>query len=121
MSPTFACLAGLSVYRLQEQGSFAARVIGPRETPFGRSEVISLVEATDAPYYLLPSHGHGKYHRSAGFINQRANLYALKDLGVECVFSWSAVGAISHNYNMGDMVLVSDLIDRTTRRAHTFY
>ena len=53
--------------------------------------------------------------------NYRANLYALKDLGVRCVLGFGAAGAISHNYNVGDIVLVSDLIDRTTRRPTTFF
>ena len=121
MAATLACLAGSAIYRLQEQGRFAAREVGRRQTPFGPSEVIFLVERADRPYYLVPRHGAGAHRLSAAFVNHRANFYALKDLGVRCVASWSAVGAISHNLNVGNLVIVSDLIDRTSRRVNTFF
>ena len=121
MSSTLACIAGSAIYRLQEQGLLPAREIGRQKTPFGASEVIYLVEETEAPYYLLPRHGAGKYRLSSAFANHRADLYALKDLGVQSVVSWTAAGAISHNYNVGDLVLVNDVIDRTTHRATTFF
>lgn len=122
MAPTLACMAGKAFYRLKEQGAFNGREVGRRDTPFGQSETIYLVEGADAPpYYLLPRHGAGKRRVSSTFVNHRANFYALKDLGVQHVLAWSAAGAISHNYNIGDLVLVSDLIDRTTCRARTFF
>jgi 5'-methylthioadenosine phosphorylase len=63
----------------------------------------------------------GGYQLSGSFINYRANLYALKDLGVRGIISFSAAAAISHNHNVGDLILVSDLIDRTTHRPGTFF
>lgn len=121
MAPAFACMAGMAVYRLQAQGKLLGKDLGPRRTPFGHSESILRIEDCEHPYYLLSRHGAGKYRLSATFVNHRANLYALKDLGVRAVLGWSAVGAISHNLNIGELIVASDLIDRTTRRPNTFF
>jgi len=109
------------MYRLREKAFRNAREIGSRRTPFGPSEVIFLVAEADPPYYLLPQYGVDGFRVSASFVNHRANLYALKDLGVRGVVALASAGAISHNFNIGDIVLPGDLIDRTTRRVGTFF
>jgi len=121
MSGRMACLAGEAVYGLRDKGSFAGEAIGRRQTPFGTSEVIFEIHGNGQPYYLLCPHGAHRYEVSAGFVNHRANLYALKDLGVQTVVSFAAAGAISHNYGIGDLVVAGDVIDRTTRRPTTFF
>src|SRR5262249_49994939 len=55
------------------------------------------------------------------FVNYRANIYALKDLGVRAVVSWSETHAITHNCNIGQYVIVDDLIDETHCRPNTFF
>jgi 5'-methylthioadenosine phosphorylase len=120
-TPLLACLADQAVYRLQEQGRFRCKPIGRRQTPFGVSEAIFLSEDAETPYYLLAQHGAGGYQVSGSFINYRANLYALKDLGVRGIICFTAAAAVSHNHSVGDLILVSDLIDRTTRRPGTFF
>ncbi len=120
MAPTLACMAGMAIYRLQAQGRLTGQSLGRRDTPFGPSEEIVLVDAP-TPYYVVARHGTGKYRLSASFVNHRAILYALKDLGVRHVVGWSAAGAVSHSLNVGDLVIPTDLIDRTTRRANTCF
>ena len=51
------------------------------------------------------------------FVNYRANIYALKDLDIRTIVSWSETRAISHNYKIGEYVIVDDLIDATVRRG----
>lgn len=121
MSAHMGCLAGPAVYRLRQQETFRARALGQRQTPFGLSEMVFEVEDEQAPFYLICPHGAEGYQRSDSFVNHRANLYAFKDLGVEAVLGFTAAGAISHNYDVGDLVLLSDVIDQTTRRANTFF
>ena len=83
MDVRFACIAGGEIYR--QWGSICGqdRRIAPRLTPFGDSSEMFLVDDRDYPYYLLPRHGTGMRKRTPRDINNRANLFALKDMGVD--------------------------------------
>ena len=68
----------------------------------------------------MPRHGRG--HRfSPSEINYRANVFALKSLGAERVLSVSAVGSLREGLAPGDFVLPDQFIDKTFRRASTFF
>jgi 5'-methylthioadenosine phosphorylase len=58
---------------------------------------------------------------AASFVNYRANIYALRDLRVTRVVSWSGPGAINTEYEIGQFVVIDDVIDETRNRAATFY
>jgi 5'-methylthioadenosine phosphorylase len=65
---------------------------------------------------------HGRGHRTLpSGINYRANIHALKSLGVSRVFSVSAVGSMKENIRPGDFVLPDQFIDRTTQRLNSFF
>ena len=69
---------------------------------------------------FLPRHGRG--HRfNPTHIPVRANIYALKTLGVERVISVSAVGSLKEEFAPLDLVIPSQLIDRTRLRESTFF
>jgi 5'-methylthioadenosine phosphorylase len=92
------------------------------ETPFGApSDVIvhGVLEGRDV--YFLPRHGRG--HRLLpSEINHRANIYAMKLLGVDTVFSISAVGSLREHLRPRDLVLPDQYYDRTKQSsAHTFF
>jgi 5'-methylthioadenosine phosphorylase len=70
---------------------------------------------------FLSRHGEKGYSLSAPFVNYRANIYALKELGVKQIISWSGPGAISTFYQIGEYVLVDDIVDETHGRESTFY
>lgn len=90
-------------------------------TPFGRpSDEILLGDLEDRTVAFLSRHGRG--HRLApSFINYRANIYALKTLGVTRVFSVSAVGSMKESIRPGDLVVPDQFVDRTTQRTTTFF
>ncbi|MCK4601635.1 MAG: MTAP family purine nucleoside phosphorylase [Phycisphaerae bacterium] len=121
MAPTVACIAGEEIYRQWDTGRISGRQVGSRETPFGPSGEIFLIEADDESFYLLPRYGAGMGKTAPRKINDRANLYALKDMGVQCVLAWGPGGAITHNIAVGDLVILSDVIDRTYLRQKTFF
>ena len=121
MAAIMACLAGEEVYRQWDAGRIAGRRLGPRKTPFGQSGEIFLVESDAQPFYLLPRYRPGIHKKTPGKINDRANMYALKDLGIHCVLAWGAGGAVSHNFAVGDLVILGDVIDRTYLRHKTFF
>ena len=93
----------------------------PVRTPFGApSDAIVLGELDGVPIAFLSRHGRG--HRiSPAEINYRANIYALKSLGVRRVISVSAVGSMKESIKPGDVVLPDQFIDLTKRRASTFF
>lgn len=120
MPTTIACIAGEEIYRQWEAGRIDGERIGPVTTPFGTSGEIFLINA-DNPFYLLPRYGAGMNKTAPGKINSRANMFALKDLGVRHVLAWGSAGAITHNIAVGDVVVLDDVIDRTYLRNQTFF
>ena len=91
------------------------------DTPFGDpSDAITIGELSGQPVAFLPRHGRG--HRlSPSEIPVRANIYALKLLGVERIISISAVGSLREEIAPMDMVVPSQVIDRTRMRQNTFF
>ena len=121
MSATIACIAGEEIHRQWDAGRIEGERLGPRPTPFGDSGEVFLVRTDGASYYLLSRHGKGLAKTAPARVRDRANLYALKDLGTECVLAWGPGGAITHNIAVGDLVILSDVIDRTCLRERTFF
>ena len=97
----------------------------PREmsvsTPFGApSSPLVLGRIGDRTVAFLARHGHG--HRILpGEINYRANIYALKSLGVERILSASAVGSMKERIHPREIVVPDQFIDRTVGRTATFF
>ena len=91
------------------------------DTPFGSpSDSIVVGELAGIRVAFLPRHGRG--HRfNPTHIPVRANIYALKTLGVEKVISVSAVGSLKEEFAPLDLVIPSQLIDRTRLRENTFF
>ena len=121
MAVTVACIAGEEIHRQWNAGLIRGKAIGSRQTPFGPSQEVFLVEDQGVAFYLLPRYGVGMGKPAPRRINDRANLYALKDLGVEHVLAWAPGGTITHNFAVGDLVILSDVIDRTYLRSKTFF
>jgi 5'-methylthioadenosine phosphorylase len=91
-------------------------------TPYGNpSDFIIVGEVSGISVAFLPRHGRG--HRIPPHaINYRANIWALKTLGVKWVISVSAVGSLREDYRPGDFVVPDQFIDMTKNRGHyTFY
>lgn len=120
MAAKLACLAGGPLEQALTSGAFQAQPVTTAETPFGHSETVLLVEE-EVPFYLVPRQLPGSQRRAPWSINFRATLYALKELGVQAILSWSAAGAISHNLGIGDVLVPGDVIDLTRRRETTFF
>lgn len=90
-------------------------------TPFGSpSDAITVGTLQGVAVAFLSRHGRG--HRlNPSEINYRANIYALKSLGVTRVISVSAVGSMKESIRPGDIVMPDQFIDLTKRRASTFF
>ena len=69
---------------------------------------------------FLPRHGRG--HRlSPTHVNYRANIEAMKRVGVTRIISFSAVGSLTEHLRPGDFVIVDQYIDRTFAREKSFF
>lgn len=121
MSVSVACIAGEEIQRQWHSGRITGENMGAHETPFGASGEVFLVTEADTTYYLMCRYGPNGVKTAPSRINYLANLYALKDLGVEKVLAWGPGGAITHNIAVGDLVVLSDLVDQTTQRQGTFF
>jgi len=90
-------------------------------TPFGNpSDNIIVGELEGKRVAFLPRHGRGHFI-SPTEINVRANIYALKLLGVEFLFSISACGSLKEEIKPRDFVIPDQIYDRTKFRIPTFF
>ena len=91
------------------------------DTPYGNpSDSITIGELGGKCVAFLPRHGKKHTIRPTD-INVRANIYALKKLGVKRILAPSTVGSLKEEYRPGEIVFVDQFIDRTTRREQSFY
>lgn len=91
------------------------------KTPFGEpSDAIAIGNLEGVSVAFLPRHGKG-HCISPTEIPARANIYALKSLGVEWIISVSAVGSLKDGVHPLDLVIPDQLIDRTKNRVNTFF
>ncbi len=90
-------------------------------TPFGKpSDAFRLGTLSGRRVAFLARHGRG-HVISPSELNFRANIYALKKLGVERILSVSAVGSLREDYRPMDMALPAQFFDRTRGRISTFF
>lgn len=115
---TIGVIGGSGLYELFEPGT-ADEVDVP--TPFGpTSSPISIGTMSGRRVAFLTR--HGRAHSVAPHrIGHRANLWALRSLGVRAVVSSSAVGGLHPDYAPGTFVVTDQLIDRTWGRADTYF
>jgi 5'-methylthioadenosine phosphorylase len=103
----------------------ASMLNGPTEvkvfTPYGdTSDRITLGEYGGRKVAFIPRHGRG--HRiPPHMINYRANLWAMKELGVTRIIAPSAVGSLQPEVKPGELVFPDQFIDLTKRREYSFY
>ena len=113
-----AIIGGSGLYDVEE---FKDRELLKVSTPWGNpSDQILKTKYNGKEVYFLPRHGRGHFI-SPSNINFRANIDALKQLGVTDIVSVSAVGSLKEDLPPGKFVLVDQFIDRTFARKKTFF
>src|SRR5687768_11705927 len=91
------------------------------DTPFGRpSDAIVEAQWAGAPVLILARHGPG-HLLSPTQVPHRANIFALKQLGCTHILASGACGSLREEFAPKQLVIPDQIIDRTTRRAGTFY
>jgi len=113
-----AIIGGSGLYDVED---FKDREFIKIDTPWGKpSDEILKTKFNDKEIYFLPRHGRG-HSISPTKINFRANIDALKQLGVTDIVSVSAVGSLKEGLSPGRFVIVDQFIDRTFARNKTFF
>lgn len=117
--PRIGIIGGSGLYQME---GFTGQKWVSIKTPFGSpSDDFLTGELSGREVVFLPRHGRG--HRILpGELNHRANLWAMKKLGVAWIISVSAVGSLQLKYPPCDIVLPNQFVDRTKRSfEHTFF
>ncbi len=117
-SGKFAVIGGSGLYQIDGLKNVRELEV---KTPFGKpSDKLITGRLNQAELVFLPRHGRG--HRWLPTeLNFRANIFALKKLGVERIISISAVGSLRQEIAPGHLVVPDQFIDRTTQRPSTFF
>jgi 5'-methylthioadenosine phosphorylase len=116
--PTIGIIGGSGLYAMIGLSDIRELKV---KTPFGDpSDAIVLGTLEGKRVAFLARHGRG--HRILpSEINFRANIYAMKDLGVERVISVSAVGSLQEDLRPGEFLVPDQFFDRTKNRISTFF
>jgi len=117
---TIGIIGGSGLYQMPELQNVREQAV---ETPFGRpSDAFIIGELDGVTVAFLPRHGRG-HKLTPSELPFRANIYAMKLLGVEYILSVSAVGSLQEKYAPTDFVIPDQFFDRTRARAHesTFF
>ena len=112
-------IGGSGVYDIE---GFATHKWAPVETPFGSpSDEFLSGQLSGRDVVFLPRHGRG--HRlMPSELNHRANIWAMKQLGVSWIISASAVGSLQPQYAPCDIIIIDQFIDHTKQSTtHTFF
>lgn len=118
MKPVLGIIGGSGIYAIPGLEDVEELDI---DTPFGKPSaplVVGTLEGTRTAF--LARHGAG-HSISPSEINYRANIYAMKSLGVERLVSISACGSLREDYAPGDIVIADQLFDFTRNRKRTFF
>ena len=111
-------IGGSGLYEIE--GMTGIEKVKP-QTPFGEpSDAIVIGDLDGNRLAFLPRHGRG-HQFSPTEIPVRANIYAMKSLGVEWIMSVSAVGSLKEEIHPVDLVIPDQIIDRTKSRVNTFF
>lgn len=115
---SIAIIGGSGLYHMK--GLEAAETVAP-DTPFGKpSAPITIGTLEGKRIAFLARHGIG-HHITPTEVPYRANIYALKSLGVERIISISACGSLREDYAPGHIVIPDNIFDFTHSRARTFF
>jgi 5'-methylthioadenosine phosphorylase len=115
---SLAVIGGTGLYDIEELTDVDEYAI---DTPFGPpSDKLIIGDLAGIRVAFLPRHGRG--HRlTPTEIPSRANIYALKSIGVQNIIAINSVGSFNESIRPGNLCIPDQLIDRTTQRVNTFF
>ena len=117
-TPVLAVIGGSGLYQFEDLKDVKTVEV---DTPFGKpSSPITLGTLQGKPVAFLARHGIG-HTLSPSEVPYRANIYALKSLGVKRIVSVSACGSLRETYEPGHILIPDQIFDFTHKRNRTFF
>ncbi len=118
MCPSIGIIGGTGIY---DPEVFDIVDTISMSTPYGAtSDAISIGRLGEVEVAFLPRHGTG-HVLPPHMVNYRANIWAMKQVGVERIVSPCAVGSLQEGFEPGDIVIVDQFMDFTKTRDYTFF
>lgn len=111
-------IGGTGVYEIVTMGDEIDKKV--LKTPYGYSPEISLFKLHEKEIAFMSRHTKG-HSKPPHMVNYRANVYAMKMLGVERIIATNAVGSLERSVKPGDFLVPDDFIDFTKLRKGSFY
>ncbi len=111
-------IGGTGVYEIVNNSEKISKKVV--KTPFGDSPEISLFKLGGKDVAFIPRH-MSNHNTPPHMINYRANIWALKELGVKKIIATNSVGSLDLDLKPGTIVIPDDFIDFTKMRVSTFY
>lgn len=109
-------IGGSGIYNLEILDNITEETMN---TPYGSTNYVKGYYSGKKIIFMTR---HGKKHSiSPHKINYRANIWALKHLGVHKIYATTAVGSLNKNYQVGDFVVCDQILDFTKNRISTFF
>ena len=121
MTPEIAIIARVGAHQALAAAGLSPHRTEVYPTPYGNSRPVHWFRHQGLDFVVLSRHGEAGYEISAPYINARANLYALKALGVGKILAWVAPGSLNPGMAPGDLVAPHDVLDEGRGGPHTFY
>jgi len=121
MNPKIAIIARVAAHRPFEAAGLEKVGVQVLETPYGPSRPFHLFRHADLEFVVLSRHGEAGYEISAPFLNPKANLYALKSLGIQKILAWVAPGSMQEEMSPGDLVIPHDVLEEGRGGPQTFF
>jgi len=115
---SIAIIGGSGLYQMSGLQDAKENIV---DTPFGNPSAPIVTGTLENMHVaFLARHGIG-HHLTPTEVPYRANIYALKSLGVERVISISACGSLREDYAPGDIIIPDNIFDHTKNRIRTFF
>jgi len=121
MNPKIAIIARVGAHKALEAKGLMPEKTEIVPTPYGDSRQVHFFKQGGLDFAVLSRHGEAGYDLSAPFLNPKANLYALKALGVDKILAWVAPGSLREELAPGDLVIPHDVLDEGRGGPHTFF
>jgi 5'-methylthioadenosine phosphorylase len=111
-------IGGTGVYEIVTLGEELDKKVV--KTPYGKSPEVSIFKLHGKDVAFMPRHAKG-HSKPPHMVNYQANIYAMKELGVDRIIATNAVGSLEIGVKPGDFLVPHDFIDFTKLRNGTFY
>lgn len=121
MHPKIAIIARVGAHKAFEAKGLRSGKTEVFSTPYGDSCPVHFFRHNGLEFAVLSRHGEAGYDISAPFLNPKANLYALKALGIQKILAWVAPGSLQEELSPGDLVIPHDVLDEGRSGPQTFF